>query len=148
MGLAEDVTALSEIPEQGNYPNLVKRLREAPLSGLIYRSPEVMNVSLYGIESDEDCRNKIDEILRSPAFHGTVNKETVSALKSVLSAYYRSGDSEKGQRKMSRVESAFFWPAIQEAYVRAPKLSSPSSWKDGVAEIEMDLKYRRPTNEE
>jgi len=45
---------------------------------------------------------------------------------------------------MSEVETQYFWPAIQEAYVRAPNLGSRKTWVDGLWEVEHSLLYYRP----
>jgi hypothetical protein len=100
--------------------------------------------SLYGIESERDCRNEIDKLLQSPALHGTVNKDTVAALKSRLKEYYKKGDTQEGKSQMSRVERQWFWPAIRDAYVRAPNLGSPRTWLDALYNIKYSLSYRRP----
>lgn len=100
--------------------------------------------NLYGIESEQDCRNEIDKLLQSPALHGTVNKETIAALKSRIKEYYKKGDSLKGRSQMSPVERQWFWPAIHEAYVKAPNVSSRRTWNDGLHDIKYYLIYHRP----
>jgi hypothetical protein len=100
--------------------------------------------SLYGIESEQDCRSEIDQLLQSPALLGAANKDTIADLKSRLKEFYKKGDSDKGQSKMSKVESAYFWPAIRDAYVNAPNLNSPRSWQTGLNDIEDYLRYHRP----
>jgi len=100
--------------------------------------------SLYGIESEQDCRNEIDKLLQEPALHGDVNKETIAALKSRLKEYYKKGSGDKAQRQMSKVERAFFWPAIQDAYVHAPNLNSRSTWPGGLYDIDDYLRHHRP----
>jgi hypothetical protein len=100
--------------------------------------------NLYGIETEQDCRDDIDELLQSPALRGTVNMETVSALKNLLKEYYNKGNSAKRKDQMSKVEGAFFWPAIQDAYVRAPNLAAQSTWSGGLYDINGYLRYHRP----
>jgi hypothetical protein len=102
-------------------------------------------MSLFGIESEDDCRKEIDTLLE---FHERANraknKETIAALKSQLSAYHRKGATQQGERQMSPIEAQYFWPAVREAYVRAPKLSSRPTWTEGLWEIEHSLRYHRP----
>jgi hypothetical protein len=100
--------------------------------------------SLYGVETEQDCREKIDEVLQSPALCGTINKETISALKSRLKAYHQKGNNLKGRSQMSRAERVFFWAAIHEAYIKAPNVNSRHTWQKGLQEIESNLKYYRP----
>jgi hypothetical protein len=101
-------------------------------------------VSLYGIESEQDCRDRIDELLESPALNGTVSKETVAALKTRLAELYREGTSARGQGQMSTVEQAYFWAAIQEAYPKSPKINAPSTWEGGLYDIADYLRHYRP----
>jgi hypothetical protein len=97
--------------------------------------------SLYGIESEDDCRKRIDELLELHAqAEKSMNKELIATLKSKLKDYYKQGN----RTKMSAVESAYFWPAIQEAYVRSPNLASPKTWREGLYEIHSSLRYYRP----
>lgn len=102
-------------------------------------------MSLFGIESEDDCRRKFDELLELHArAERAMDKETIAALKSQLKNYYRQGDTSVGRQKMSRVEAQYFWPAIQDAYVRAPRLSSRKTWNDGLYDIEHALRFLRP----
>jgi hypothetical protein len=102
-------------------------------------------MSLFGIETDKQCREQIDEllILHSRASRA-MDKETIAALKSQLRNYYREGDTSRGKQQMSEVEAHCFWPAIQEAYVRAPRLSSRLTSNEGLYEIEFALRNYRP----
>jgi hypothetical protein len=45
---------------------------------------------------------------------------------------------------MSDVESALFWPAVREAYVKAPNLASPTTWLEGLYDVASSLRYYRP----
>jgi hypothetical protein len=101
--------------------------------------------SLYGIESEDDCRAKIDELLElHHRAEEAMNKGTITVLKTRLREYYKMGDTEKGRNQMSPIESAWFWPAIQRAYVGSPNLASPKTWHDGLYEIGLNLRYYRP----
>ncbi len=104
--------------------------------------------SLYGIETEQDCREKIDEVLQSPALCGTINKETISVLKFRLAEYHQKGNNLKGRSQMSRAERVFFWAAIHEAYTKAPNVNSRHTWRRGLQEIELNLKYYRPKERE
>jgi hypothetical protein len=44
---------------------------------------------------------------------------------------------------MSEIERAFFWPAIQEAYVKRPDLKKSSTWNEGLSDIERYLHHYR-----
>ncbi len=102
-------------------------------------------VSLYGIESNADCREKMDELLRLVhRANQTSNKETIAELKFCLEAYYKNGNAERGKLQMSSVEQRYFWPAVQGAYVHAPHLGRPQTWTSCLYEIESDLNYYRP----
>ncbi|SRR5258708_1566309 len=102
-------------------------------------------MSLYGIESEDDCRAKIDELLE---FHAraerAMNKESIRIIKDRLAEYRKAGNTNDGKRRMSSVEERYFWPAINEAYVRAPNLNAPKTWRDGLSEIHLNLTYYRP----
>jgi hypothetical protein len=101
--------------------------------------------NLYGIESDDDCREKIDELLKMHHHAEQVtNKGTIAELKNCLKEYYKMGNTNAGSDQMSHVERAYFYPAIKEAYVRAPNLASPKTWREGLYEIESNLRYYRP----
>jgi hypothetical protein len=103
-------------------------------------------MSLFGIESEDDCREKIDELLELHHSAETANsKEAIDALKSALRDYYRKADTLRGSQQMSPVEQQWFWPAIQEAYVKGPKLNSRQTWNDGLYNVEYYLRYYRPT---
>ena len=94
-------------------------------------------MGLFGIESENDCTEKIDELLELHAqAEKARTKETVRAVKSALEQYCRKGNSAKGKTKMSEVEARFFWPAIQEVYVKAPNLNDPRLY-----EIQLSLRY-------
>jgi len=101
--------------------------------------------NLYGIDSESDCREKLGELLELlQRARQTLNKETMSALKSSLEALYRKGNSAKGEARMSSIERQYFWPAISEAFVWAPSLGSPAAWPNGLDEIEYKLNKCRP----
>lgn len=98
-------------------------------------------VSLYGIETDNDCRRTIDALLElHRRAEQQPTKETVGALKAALKACYNKRDDSK----MSEVESRCFRPAVTEAYVHAPNLNSPKTWRDGLYDIQWDLRKYRP----
>jgi hypothetical protein len=101
--------------------------------------------NLFGIETEADCRAKLDELL---ALHEradqTRDKSAVAALKSSLEAYYKKGNTLRGERQMSPVEERYFWPAVVKAFVRAPNLGKRSTWDDGLYEIRLNLTYYRP----
>lgn len=108
--------------------------------------------SLYGIESEDDCRAKIDELLElhARAEHAMekesgrqLKKESIRLLKDRLEEYYKAGNTNEGERRMSSVERRYFWPAVRDAYVKAPKLNSPQTWNNGLYEIHSSLTYYR-----
>jgi ElaB/YqjD/DUF883 family membrane-anchored ribosome-binding protein len=109
-------------------------------------------MSLYGIETEADCRKEIDELLamvdhaeQTLTIGSTTAKPAMEVLKSRLEELYKKSN-HTNEGHMSAVEVAYFRPAIQEAYVNAPKLSSPRTWPGGLEEIRMNLRYRRPAN--
>jgi hypothetical protein len=110
-------------------------------------------MSLYGIETEDECRKAIDELLvmvdraeEALKIASITAKRAMEVLKSAPEELYRkSNHTHEG--RMSAVEVAYFRPAIQEAYVNAPKLSSPTTWPEGLEEIRMNLRYRRPPNQ-
>jgi hypothetical protein len=102
--------------------------------------------SLFGIESEDDCREKLDALLELQARASRAkNKEAIAALKSQLAYYYQKGDTNRGKQQMSQIEAQYFWPAVSKAYVNAPKLSSRRTWNEGLYDIELNLRYYRPT---
>lgn len=101
--------------------------------------------NLYGIESEDVCRATIDVLLEmTRQAEKTMDQEKISALRSRLSAYYVEGNTRTGRDQMSRVENAIFWPAVREAYVKAPNLSSPTTWLEGLYDVASSLRYYRP----
>jgi len=101
--------------------------------------------NLYGIESEDKCREKIDGLLdMTRRAEKAINKEEISVLKSRLENYYEKGRTQTGQDRMSRIESAFFWPSIREASVRTPSLASPTTSLQGLFDIASSLRYYRP----
>jgi hypothetical protein len=101
--------------------------------------------NLYGIESEDVCRDMIDGLLEmTRRAEKAMDKEKISALRSRLETYYGRGDTRTGRDQMSGVESAFFWPAVREAYVKAPNVSSPTTWLEGLYDVASSLRYYRP----
>ena len=97
-------------------------------------------MSVYGINTAEDCKRKIGELLElNRLAEETTNKETVARIKTPLHHYYKQGEYKDDA--MSGIEKAFFFPAIQESYVKAPNISSRGTWKTGLADIEFYLTY-------
>jgi len=102
-------------------------------------------MSLWGVQTESECRAKIDAFLeRHRVAEQTPTKDTIKDLNNELAAYCKQGDTNKGTNKMSKIERAFFWPAIQEAYVKRPKLNDRSTWGPGLSDIEYSLLYYRP----
>jgi hypothetical protein len=101
--------------------------------------------NLYGIDSEDVCREMIDGLLEmTRRAEKAVDQEKISALRSLLEAYYSPGNTQTGRGQMSGVESRFFWPAVREAYVNAPKLLSPATWLEGLYDVASSLRYYRP----
>jgi hypothetical protein len=100
--------------------------------------------NLYGIESEADCRAKIDELLEMCLrARQAMNKETMAVLKGRLKECYKMGDGNRRSDRMSRFESTYFWPAVQDAYLKAPKLHARMTWQDGLDQIEFYLRHYR-----
>jgi hypothetical protein len=101
--------------------------------------------NLYGIESEEVCREKIDGLLEmTRRAEKAMNQEKVPAMRSRLETYYGKGNSQKERDQMSGVESTFFWPAVREAYAKAPNLASPTTWLEGLYDVASSLRHYRP----
>jgi hypothetical protein len=101
--------------------------------------------NLYGIDSEDACRKKIDELLEmTRRTEKAMDREEISVLKSHLEKYHREGTLEKGRDRMSRVERSFFWPAVREAYVKAPNPASQATWLQGLFDVASSLRYYRP----
>jgi hypothetical protein len=101
--------------------------------------------NLYGIDSEDVCREMIDGLLEmTRRAEKAMDQEKISALRSRLEAYYGPGNTQTGRDQMSGVESAFFWPAVREAYVQAPNLASPATWLAGLYDVASSLRYYRP----
>ena len=99
-------------------------------------------MSVYGIESEYDCRKKIDELLVKVDFASEVmDRENISDVKAELKKYFRQRDD----KNFSKIERQCFWPAIHKAYVRSPHLGRPQTWRTGLYEIRLQLKFLRPT---
>jgi hypothetical protein len=100
-------------------------------------------MSLFGIESEDDCRKEIDALLElHDAARRAMNKETIAVLKSELGRHCKKGRS--APEKMSSVEQRYFWPAVKEARAVAPNLGSRKTWSGGLDEIEHKLRSNRP----
>jgi hypothetical protein len=105
--------------------------------------------NLYGVETEADCRERMDELLEMHhRAEQTMSLEVMTELKDRLKEYYKKGDTSKGKAGMSHVETTYFWPAIREAYVRAPNLNSRNTWQEGLSEIESSLNYYRPRDKQ
>jgi hypothetical protein len=101
--------------------------------------------NLYGIESVDLCRATMDGLLEMTLrAEKAMDREKVSALRSRLETYYGKGNTQEGRDQMSGVESRFFWPAVREAYVKAPNLASPTTWLEGLYDVASSLRYYRP----
>lgn len=101
--------------------------------------------SLYGIETEDACREKIDELLGlCHRAEQAMNKLEIAVLKSRLEEEYKQGNTQEGQDQMSDIESTFYWPAIRDAYEKALKLSSAEMWPHGLNDILLSLRHYRP----
>jgi predicted transcriptional regulator len=110
---------------------------------------EELEMSLYGIESEDDCRAVLDELLElnaraERAVEHRMDHESISLLKRRLEEMFKKGDTERGKRQMSQVERQYFWPTIREAYIKAPRLNSPTTWRDRLYEVGSKLRDNRP----
>jgi hypothetical protein len=101
--------------------------------------------NLCGIESEDVCRAMIDGLLEmTRRAEKASDREKISVLRSRLESYYGAGNTQAGRDQMSRVENAFFWPAVREAYVKAPNLASPTTWLESLYDVASSLRYYRP----
>jgi chromatin segregation and condensation protein Rec8/ScpA/Scc1 (kleisin family) len=101
--------------------------------------------SLYGIESEDDCREKMDELLALCArAEEAKTKEAVQSLIARLGEYHKAGNANERERRMSEIERAYFWPAIAEAHAYRPNLNHRSKWSEGLAEVRWKLESNRP----
>ena len=111
-------------------------------------------MSLYGIETEADCRKEFDELLamvdraeEALKIGSITAKQAMEVLKSRLEELYKKSN-HTNEGRMSAVEVAHFRPAVQEAYVNAPKISSPKTWPEGLDVIRRNLRYRLPAKKE
>jgi len=81
-------------------------------------------MSVYGIDTEEECRKAIDELLamvdraeEALKIGSKKQKHDVAALNSCLKGLFNSNRHTYGPG-MSEVEVAYFWPAVQDAYIR------------------------------
>lgn len=101
--------------------------------------------NVYGITSEAECRARIDELLlRNQEAQRAPFGEEVKVITSRLTDLYKKGNTTRAQELMSPIESAYFWPAIQEAHARRPLLNKRDTWVEGLNDIEDTLKYHRP----
>jgi hypothetical protein len=102
-------------------------------------------MSLYGIETEDDCRARIDELLEMQRLaKAAMDKPTIAYLKTRLTEYYTLGNTIKGRNKMSKAEEIYFWPAIQEAHAFSPSVADRATWNEGLEQVEWKLKSNRP----
>ena len=100
--------------------------------------------NLYGIDSVIWCRANLDDLLRwNREAQGCPTKDTITDITSRLSCLYKKGNTEEAQYRMSEIERAFFWPAIQEAYAKRPNPRKSSTWNEGLSDIEDCLRHYR-----
>ena len=67
--------------------------------------------SLYGIETEDACRKKMDELLElCRRAERAMNKLEIAVLKSRLEEDYKEGDTQEGRDQMSDVESTSIGP--------------------------------------
>ena len=98
-------------------------------------------MSVYGIETEDDCRMKIDALLAKVDFASNImNRENISDVKADLKKYFRQRDD----KNFSKIERQCFWPAIHKAYVRSRHLGRPQTWRTALYEIRLQLKFLRP----
>jgi Recombinase len=101
--------------------------------------------NLYGIDSEDVCRVTIDGLLEmTRRAEKAMDQEKISAMRSRLETYYGKGNTQTTRDQMSSVERRFFWPAVREAYVKAPNLASPATWLEGLYDVASSLRYYRP----
>jgi len=101
-------------------------------------------MSLYNIETEDQCWARVDELLELTRHaKATPSVKTIGALKNCLKEYFDLGNTIKGKNRMSKVEQMFFWPSIHEAYVYAPKLNAPKRWSERLSEVEYKLEKLR-----
>jgi hypothetical protein len=105
-------------------------------------------MSLYGIETEADCRMRTTEILElhrdaEQAFNlnrrSERTKQLIADLKNCLATLYKKR-THSNDPQMSDVERECFFPAIHRAYVDAPNLAAPKTWEEGLSKIEDALK--------
>jgi hypothetical protein len=97
-------------------------------------------MSLYGIYTEQDCKTKFDELLAlNRVAQETMTKKNVAAIKTALHDYYKQGEHKDAT--MTGIEKAFFFPAIQESFVKSPSLNSRATWQTGLQDIEFYLTY-------
>lgn len=102
-------------------------------------------MSLFGIETEADCCDKLDELLALyERARQARTKEAIAELKSKLEYYFKKGRTLRGEAQMSPVEVKYFSPAITDCFVHAPNLAKPSTWDDGLYNIHSYLMYWRP----
>jgi hypothetical protein len=65
-------------------------------------------------------------------------KVAVEDLKRRVTELFKKNKHGSGPR-MSPIEEACFWPAIQHAYIQLPKISSPKSWAARVSKVKISL---------
>ena len=105
----------------------------------------MFTMSLYGIETEDDCRARIDELLEMQRLaKAAMDKVAIARLKTKLTECYTLGSTITGRDRMSKVEDIYFWPAIQEAHAFCPSLANRSAWSGGLDEVEWKLQSNRP----
>jgi hypothetical protein len=106
-------------------------------------------MSLYGIETADDCVKALDELIAmADTAQNALDIDSPTARRPVTDLCLRLRELFKKNKHslgpaMSPVEQIHFWPIIQRAHISAPKLSSPKTWPRGVATIKLNLCSRR-----
>jgi hypothetical protein len=65
--------------------------------------------NVFGIQSDADCQNKIDELLElCRAAEQSMKNETIANLNASLTEYHKAGNTLKAESRMSVAEKVYF----------------------------------------
>jgi hypothetical protein len=103
-------------------------------------SREITMASQWGIETQDDLRRKIEELLAlTNAAQRALTKEAITALRLPLTEYHKRPDS----RRMSQVERDQFSRMVHVAFIQLPKLSASRTWENRLFEMESTLRLYR-----
>lgn len=118
--------------------------RRAPPGRSIQTCDNCGAMSLWGIETAEQCREHLDRIIvRCHEAQTVPTPDSISTLRETLQEIVIRY-SPKTYKQMSTIEAAWFWPAVCQAHGHRPSLHERHRWQERIFKVLADLKSGLP----